>query len=185
MKNVNLYLAEGFEEIEAVTVADVLRRADIGVSMVSVTGRKEVKGAHGIIITADELFEKFDNHTADMIILPGGMPGTRNLGSHAGLKALIMDFAGKNKPIAAICAAPSVIGKLGLYKNKKAACYPGFEDTLEGAILGDDIVVRDENLITSKGPGTAIYFALNLVEFLAGKDVAMELHEGMIVQGEY
>jgi 4-methyl-5(b-hydroxyethyl)-thiazole monophosphate biosynthesis len=185
MKKVNIYFAEGFEEIEAITIVDVLRRADVDAKMISISGKKEVKGAHGIEVTADELFENADNTGADMLVLPGGMPGTRYLGEHEGLKEVILDFAKNNKYIAAICAAPSVLGKLGLLDKKKAVCYPGFEDTLKGAVIGADIISQEENFITSKGPGTAIYFALRLVELLVGKEAALELREGMIVQGEY
>lgn len=183
MKRVNIYLAEGFEEIEAITVVDTLRRAEIDARMISITDREIVTGAHGIIVTADEIFEKADNVGADMIVLPGGMPGTRYLGEHKGLREVILDFAEKNKPIAAICAAPSILGKLGLLGKKKAVCYPGFEETLKGAAVSEEIVAQDGNFITSRGPGTAIYFALSLVELLADKEAAEELREGMIVQG--
>lgn len=182
MKRVNIYLAEGFEEIEAITVVDTLRRADVDARMVSITGKKEVKGSHGVTVNADELFEKADNAGADMIVLPGGMPGTRYLGEHKGLKEIIMGFAERNKPIAAICAAPSILGKMGLLDKKKAVCFPGFEEFLKGAVVGEDIVVQEGSFITSKGPGTAIYFALRLVEMLTDRETAEELREGMIVQ---
>ncbi len=185
MKRVNIYLAEGFEEIEAITVVDVLRRADIDARMVSITGKRDVAGAHSITVTADELFENADNLGADMLVLPGGMPGTRYLGEHKGLKEIILSFAEGKKLIAAICAAPSILGRLGLLDSKKAVCYPGFEETLKGAVIGEDIISQEGNYITSKGPGTAIYFALRLVELLIDKEAAEELREGMIVQGEY
>jgi len=183
MKRVNVYLAEGFEEIEAITVVDTLRRAEIDARMISITGKKNVAGAHGIVASADEIFENADNMGQDMIVLPGGMPGTRYLGEHNGLRKVIMDFAEKGKPIAAICAAPSILGKLGLLDKKEAVCYPGFEETLKGAVIGRNIVSHGGNFITSKGPGTAIYFALYLVELLRDKETAEELREGMIVQG--
>lgn len=185
MKRVNIYLAEGFEEIEAVTVVDVLRRAKIDARMISITDRLEVKGAHEITITADEIFGKADNFKADMIVLPGGMPGTRNLGEHKGLGEVILGFAEKNKLIAAICAAPSILGKLGLLDNKEAVCYPGFEEDLQGAVVGSGILCQEGNYITSIGPGTAIYFSLRLVEVLKGREAAEELSKGMIVQGKY
>lgn len=185
MKKVNIYLAEGFEEIEAITVVDVLRRADIDARMISITGKKEVTGAHNITVTADELFENADNLGADMLVLPGGMPGTRHLGEHKGLKEVILSFAEGNKLIAAICAAPSILGRLGLLDGKKAVCYPGFEETLKGAVISEDIISQEGNYITSKGPGTAVYFVLRLVELLIDKEAAEELSEGMIVQGEY
>lgn len=185
MKRVNVYLAEGFEEIEAITVVDVLRRADIDARMVSITGKKIVAGAHSITVTADELFENADNLGADMMVLPGGMPGTKYLGEHKGLREIIMGFVERNKPIAAICAAPSVLGRLGLLDKKKAVCFPGFEESLKGAVIGEDIISQDGSFITSKGPGTAIYFALRLVELLVDKETAEKLREGMIVQREY
>lgn len=183
MKKVYIYLADGFEEIEAVTVIDVLRRAGIAAVTVSITGRKEVKGAHGIVVTADELFEKSDHNAADVLVLPGGMPGTKHLGEHEGLKKVLLEHAHKGKLIGAICAAPSVIGRLGLLDSRKAVCYPGFEDALKGAEVGMDMVVRDGGFITSRGPGTAIYFALKLVEVLVDEETVEELKEGMIVQG--
>lgn len=185
MKRVNIYLAEGFEEIEAITVVNVLRRADVDARMISITGKKAVKGAHGIVVEADELFENADSSGADMLVLPGGMPGTRHLGEHKGLRDILMSFAESSKPIAAICAAPSILGGLGLLEGRKAVCYPGFEETLKGAVIGADIVSQEGNYITSKGPGTAIYFALRLVELLLDRETAEELREGMIVQGEY
>lgn len=185
MKRVNIYLAEGFEEIEAITVADVLRRAKVDARMISITGSMEVKGAHGIVITADEIFDKTDNFSADMIVLPGGMPGTKHLGEHKGLRGVILGFAEKNKQIAAICAAPSILGRLGLLNLKEAVCYPGFEEDLKGAVIGKEILSQDGNLITSKGPGTAIYFALKLVELLKDMETADALRKSMIVQGEY
>jgi len=182
MKKVNIYLAEGFEEIEAVTVADVLRRAGIDAVMVSITGRREVRGAHGITITADELLENADSFAADMLVLPGGMPGTKHLEEHEGLRRVILGFAERGKLIGAICAAPSILGKLGLLDKRKAVCYPGFEEDLRGAAIGDGIVVREDNFITSKGPGTAIHFALSLVEILTDRKKAEALREEMIVQ---
>ena len=103
-------------------------------------GKKNVAGAHGIVVSADEIFENADNMGQDMIVLPGGMPGTRYLGEHNGLRKVLMDFAEKGKPIAAICAAPSILGKLGLLDKKEAVCYPGFEKTLKGAAIGRNIV---------------------------------------------
>jgi len=181
MKRVNIYLSEGFEEIEAVTVADVLRRAGIEVKMVSTGGKKEVKGAHGIQVTADELFENNDRSAADMLVLPGGMPGTKHLGEHEGLRRVLLEHAHKGKLIGAICAAPSVLGKLGLLDKRKAVCYPGFEDALKGAEAVEAMVVMDGSFITSKGPGTAIYFALKLVEALTDKETVEKLKESMIV----
>lgn len=185
MKKVNIYLADGFEEIEAVTVIDVLRRAGIEVKAVSVTGKKEVKGAHAITITADALFEAVNNQEADAVVLPGGMPGTNNLNAHTALKNLLIYFSEANKLVGAICAAPSILGKLGLMIGRRTTCYPGFEQYLGGAVLEEETVVRDDNFITSRGPGTAVYFALSLVEVLIGREEADRVREDMLVQGEF
>jgi protein deglycase len=182
MKKVNIYLAEGFEEIEALTVVDVLRRAGVDTNIIAVSNTKEIKGAHNITLIADKAFDEIDNNTADMLVLPGGMPGTTNLEKHEGLKELIKEFYKDGKYIAAICAAPSILGKMGLLESSMATCYPGFEKHLTGAILSEDLVIRHKNIITSKGPGTAMLFALELVEILVGREIVEELKESMIIQ---
>ena len=183
MKKVNIYLAEGFEEIEALTVVDVLRRAGVDIDTVAVSNIKDVKGAHNITVIADKTFDEIDNKAADMLVLPGGMPGTTNLEKHEGLKTLIKEFYQNEKYIAAICAAPSILGKMGLLESSKATCYPSFEKYLKGAIHSDEPVIRHKNIITSKGPGTAILFALDFVEILVGKEKMEAIKESMIVQG--
>lgn len=182
MKKVNLFLADGFEEIEAITVVDVLRRAGVDIKTVSITNDKEVRGAHNIIVKADKIFESSFETDADMLVLPGGMPGTSNLEAHAGLKDLLKDFAAKGKYIAAICAAPSVLGKLGLLQDREATCYPGFEKHLKGAQVKDIPVIQHGNFITSMGPGTALDFAMKLVELLVNNKTAQSLKDGMIVR---
>ncbi|MFZ5353101.1 MAG: DJ-1 family glyoxalase III [Bacillota bacterium] len=182
MKKVNVYLANGFEEIEAVTVIDVLRRAGVEVTTVSITADRVVRGAHDIPVTADELFIRADNEAADMLVLPGGMPGTTNLGEHEGLTELLKSFKSSGKYIAAICAAPMVIGKLGMLEGCCATCYPGFEKYLAGANTKEDSVVQHDRFITSRGPGTAIHFALKLVELLVDKATSEQLRQGMLVQ---
>lgn len=176
-----IFLAEGFEEIEALATVDVLRRGGIDVKTVSVTGKFDVEGAHGITVLTDILFEDTDFHGMDILILPGGMPGTRNLEKHSGLIDLIKRFHKDNKWIAAICAAPKILGKLGLLKGQVATCYPGFEKDLEGAILSDESVVLSSQFITSRGAGTAVLFGLKIVELLKNKETADELKEKMIV----
>ena len=179
---VYVHLAEGFEEIEALTVVDVLRRAEIDVQTVSVTGKKEVTGSHQIKVIADSLFEETDYSKADMIVLPGGMPGTLNLEKHEGLREKLLEFQNSGKWLAAICAAPSVLGKLELLKGKTATCYPGFEKYLVDAEICEDPVVVAGNVITSRGPGTAIYFALELARIIKGEETANKLKKGMIVK---
>jgi len=183
MKKVNIYLAEGFEEIEALTVVDVLRRAGVAVVTVAVSASKEVNGAHHITVIADQTFDEIDNKAADMLVLPGGMPGTRNLEKHEGLRSLIKDFYENERYIAAICAAPSILGKMGLLESSMATCYPGFEEDLKGAIHSEEPVIRHKNIITSKGPGTAMLFALELVELLVGREIKEELKDSLILQG--
>lgn len=174
-KKVYLFLADGFEEIEALTVVDLLRRIRVDVDMVSIDGTLVVKGAHGIEVKADILFEdaKFDD--GDMLVLPGGMPGTRNLLNHKGLAEVIHIYNVEEKYLAAICAAPSVFGAFGILKGRKATCFPGFEQKLTGAKLVNDRVVVDGHVITSRGMGTAIDFGLKLVELLADEVAASEL----------
>lgn len=180
MSKVCIFLADGFEEVEGLTVVDLLRRADIDITMVSIMESKKITGAHNIIIGADALFDNMDFTNIDALVLPGGMPGTKHLGEHKGLVELIKSFNDENKLIAAICAAPSVLGVNGILKDKKATSYPGFEDKLEGAILSTEPVVKDQNIITSRGVGTAIDFALAIIETLKGKDTADKIADEIV-----
>jgi 4-methyl-5(b-hydroxyethyl)-thiazole monophosphate biosynthesis len=177
-----LHLADGFEEIEALSVVDILRRANITVKTVSITGKKEVLGAHDIPVLADELFENADYSKADMLVLPGGSAGAQTMKQHAGLEQQLKKAAADNKWIAAICAAPTVLGKLGMLNGKAATCYPGHEDELKGADTSLlDSVIIDGRIITSRGPGTSFDFAFALVEVLKGKELAAELKQKMII----
>lgn len=176
-----VHFAEGFEEIEAIATVDILRRAGIKTIMVSVTGSLTVNGAHQIPIITDVLFEDALYHEAEMIVLPGGMPGTANLNLHAGLKNQIVTFA-QNKKLAAVCAAPSIFGKMGLLKGKKAVCFPGFEDALQGATVLQIPTVTDGNITTGRGAGPALQFALEIVKVLKGEDVATQLEKKMLIQ---
>ena len=180
-KSILIHFAEGFEEIEAITPVDVLRRAGFDVKMVSVTGNLDVKGTHDIVIHTDILIEDADYERADLIILPGGMPGSKNLDNHEGLKQKIMQHYEQDKYIGAICAAPMVLGHLGILKGRKATCYPGFEEHLKRAYVTTEKVEVSEKIITARGLGAALNFSLKLVELLAGKDKAKQLAEQMIV----
>lgn len=175
-----VFLANGFEEIEAIAPIDVFRRAELNVTTVSVTGDQLVEGAHGIAIAADCLFEELRFEGDFLLFLPGGMPGTLNLEAHEGLKSLLRQQAERGQKIAAICAAPSILGKMGLLKGKEAICYPGFESYLDGATVSAESVVKAGAVFTAKGPGVAIDFALRLVEDLRGKEVATQVAAGMI-----
>ena len=180
MKKVIIFLAEGFEEIEAISIIDTLRRAEITVTTASITNDKIVKGAHNIEVKTDKLFDEVDFGNYDLIALPGGMPGAKNLNEHEGLKEQIKIFA-KDKMIAAICAAPMILGGMGLLKGKRATCYPGFEPELIEAIVTHEPVTVDGNIVTGKGPAFALQFSLQLVEILAGKASRDEVANGMLV----
>lgn len=183
MGTVYVFLAEGFEEIEAISIVDVLRRAGIKTKTVSVTGDKVVQGAHAVPVVADTTFEKVDLTDGAMLVLPGGMPGASGLDAHKGLRDAILDFVKSNKPLAAICAAPLVYGNLGLLKGKKATCYPGFEKFLEGAEIDrSKPVVRGGLYITAEGPAAASAFGLEIVDYFLGKEKAAELAKGMLVR---
>lgn len=181
-KKIAVHLADGFEEIEAVSIIDVLRRAGLNVVTVSVTGKLEVNGAHQIKVLADKLFESVDYSDIYMIVLPGGMPGASNLNAHEGLKQQIKAFVAENKQLAAICAAPLVFGNLGILEGRQAVCYPGFESHLKGADILQIPVVESGNIITGRGPGVAIQFALKIVEKLVSAEKAELLASQMLVK---
>ncbi len=182
MKTIFVFLAEGFEEIEALTPVDVLRRAGLSVQTVSVMDEQVVAGAHGVPVLADKMFAEINPEDAEMILLPGGLPGATNLDAHEGLGQMIFDFAKNDKALAAICAAPLVLGNRGLLQGKKATCYPGFETYLQGADYTAALVEKDGNIITGKGPGAAMEFAFAIVEKYCGIDKVCELKQGMMIQ---
>jgi 4-methyl-5(b-hydroxyethyl)-thiazole monophosphate biosynthesis len=179
---VYLHLAKGFEEIEAVTVADILRRGGVPIQTVSMEQQLEVTGGHNITVKADLIFEEADYDSCEMMIFPGGMPGTTNLLNHRELMETMVHFAYSERPVAAICAAPMLFGKTGLVAGKRATIFPGMEDELAGATLSSDRVVIDGNIITSKGPGTAMEFALALVGMLKGEEIQEKLKGGLILK---
>lgn len=168
-----IFLDNGFEEIEAITTIDLLRRADIMVTTISVTGIETVLGAHNIAVKADALFQAVDFSDAEMLILPGG--ATR-LGEHNDLCELLLQHNAENKMIAAICAAPSVLGQLGILHGKQATCYPGFESYLGESFIGG-LVVESKNIITAKGPGLSSDFAFCIIEKLKGSDIADQVYD--------
>lgn len=179
MAKVYIFLADGFEEIEALTVVDLFRRVNIEISMVSINKKKEVTGAHQIEVKADVIFEGVDFSKAELMILPGGMPGTNNLMEHEGLDRLLIDFNSQGKMLAAICAAPSVLGKKNILYGKNVTCYPGFEEKLIGAHILNEAVVEDGNIVTSKGMGTAIDFSLALIKRIKGEEAAKKLADSI------
>lgn len=176
-----VHLAQGFEEIEAVTVVDILRRGGLDVKTVSVTGAREVAGSHGIPLTADLLFEDADYGACEMMVLPGGLPGTTNLQKHKALMKTLTEFSASGRPIAAICAAPMIFGAMGLVRGKRATIYPGMEDELQGALVQNDRVVEDGGVVTSQGPATAMEFALALLARMAGQKTADRVKGGLLL----
>lgn len=177
MKKVVVLLADGFEEVEALTVVDLLRRARIYVDTVSITEDYMVHGSHGINVQTEDLFEEVNFVEFDMIVLPGGTQGTENLDAHKGVRKIVKEFIESGKYVAAICAAPSILGGMGLLKGKRATCYPSVEDKLQGAVINKIPVVQDEEIITSRGMGTAIEFSLKLVEILTDRIKSDEIAE--------
>ena len=178
---VYMFLADGFEEVEALCPLDLLRRAGADVKTVGITG-KQVTGSHNITVTADILPEEMVlDRTLEMIILPGGMPGTTNLDASGAVHEAVRFAADRGITIGAICAAPMIIGKLGYLSGRSAICYPGFEKYLIGANISAKSVVVDENFITAKGMGVAAQFGLALVNVLFGEDCVSELHKSTMM----
>ena len=168
-----LFLDNGFEEIEAITTIDLLRRANIALTTVSLTGKPLVLGAHNVAVEADGLMEDIDFSDAEMLILPGGQT---NLIEHANLCELLVAHNEADKLIAAICYAPSVLGQLGILEGKQATCYPGFEKYLGESYVGG-LVVESKNVITAKGPGLSSDFAFCLIERLASSEIADQVYD--------
>lgn len=181
MKKAFVFLATGFEEVEATGTIDVLRRGEIETTVVSITGDRKVAGAHGLELVADTLFEETDFSEADALVLPGGMPGSNNLNAYEPLKDLLVKHFDEDKLVAAICAAPLVLGGLGLLKGKRATCYPSFEPQLIGATITGESAVIDDNVVTGKGPGLVFDFALAIVKVLQGKPKAEEVASGLLL----
>lgn len=167
-----VHLADGFEEVEAITVVDLLRRANIDVTTVSIMNRLEVFGAHNINVMADANYEDINYDECQMMVLPGGGGGANNLDKHAGVISKLNSFNKNGKWIAAICAAPMILGHHGIFNGQKATIYKGMENELKGAVYVDQKVVVDGHIITSQGPATAMDFALKIIELIKGKDVA-------------
>jgi 4-methyl-5(b-hydroxyethyl)-thiazole monophosphate biosynthesis len=175
-----VFLATGFEEVEALGPIDVCLRAGPKVKTVSVTDEQVVKGAHGIGIVADSMFAENDYSDAEMLFLPGGLPGATNLDAHEGLRRVVLAHSEAGKALAAICAAPLVYGNLGLADGKKMTCYPGFEKYLVGAEYTAALVERDGLMFTGKGPAAALALGYVIVEHFCGEEVAEGLKQGMM-----
>lgn len=179
-KKVYVFLADGFEEIEGLTVVDLLRRAQVEVKTVSIMEEAMIHGAHGIDVMADCMFKEADFADGDMLVLPGGLPGTAYLGEHEGLAELIRQYDREERYLAAICAAPRIFGRMGLLEGRKAISYPAMEEELKGAQILRKPVVVDGHFVTSRGMGTAIDFALQMVAVLVGQEEAEQLAESIV-----
>lgn len=182
MNRLAIFLADGFEEIEALAVVDICRRGGLTIDMISIMGKPEVTGSHGIMVKADGLFEDAVIGDYDMLILPGGMPGTLKLEAHEALMQQVDEFYAAGKKIGAICAAPSIFGHKGILKGRRACSYPTFENHLEGAAVTPGPVEISDNVITSRGMGTAIDFGLAILGVFCGQEMAQKIAKAIIYQ---
>ncbi|CDI49896.1 DJ-1 family glyoxalase III [Clostridium tetani] len=180
MKKIVLMLAKGFEEIEALTVVDILRRVGVDCKTCSITEEKMVKGTHNIYVKSDIILKDFKEYEFSGIVLPGGMPGATNLRDNKTVIEIIKEFNEENKLIAAICAAPIVLKEADIIKNKNITSYPGFEEELKGCNYKEDKVVQNGNIITSRGPSTAIDFAFKILENIIDEKELEELKKSML-----
>lgn len=181
MAKVYTFLANGFEEIEALAPVDILRRGGVEVKTVSITGSEYVESAHGVTVKADMKFEDAANFDdADILLLPGGMPGASNLNNHEGVQQALMAQHKRGKRIGAICAGPMVLGSLGLLEGKKATCYPGFEKHLTGATYTAKLVQEDGNIITGEGPAAVLPYAYRILSYLAGEEKSATIQADML-----
>ncbi len=174
------FMADGLEEVEALTTVDVLRRAGVEIVTVSISGSESIVGAHGVEIRCDAQIESCDTSDATMLLLPGGLPGATNLQEHPGVAAALTAQAARGGLIGAICAAPMVLGGLGLLRGKHATCYPGFENELEGAVYTADVYTVDGNIITGNGPAATMPYAYAILRMLGLEDKAKQLSQGMM-----
>lgn len=184
MGKVCVFLADGVEEIEALTVVDLCRRGEIELETVSITGKKQVTSSHQVSFLADALFEEIDFDEVDMIVLPGGMPGTKNLEAFEPLMEQVEKFHAQGRYLSAICAAPSIFGHRGFLEGRNACSFPSFEEHLEGAHVTHNRVEVSDHIITSRGMGTAIEFALAIVARMKGQQTADRLRQTIVYEQE-
>ena len=180
MREAIIFLIDGFEEIEALAVTNLLRRGEVDVITASLTGNKTVTGSHGIPVITDAMFPYYDSDENTMLILPGG-PGTSKYKEHKSLLDSLCEHSSNNGKIAAICAAPSILGMVGLLKGKKACCYPGFEKELTDAVVCDMSVVVDGNIITGRSAGASLEFAFAVLSVLKGDTIANKVREKIVM----
>lgn len=183
MKDSFIFLAEGFEEIEAITVIDLMRRAGLPVKTVSITTALQVTGAHGVTVNTDVIFDNTLFKDAEWLILPGGMPGATNLFNFGPLQGLLKtQLESENGRIAAICASPAVVlGQLGLLKGEQATCYPGFENLLDGAKVIDAPVVVSGKFVLGNGPANAMIWALSIISETISSQEALKVANGLLL----
>ncbi len=177
----HVFLADGFEEIEAFTIVDILRRCGIEVNTVSLTSKRLVTGAHNIPVMVDSLYRKSALNDSQCFIFPGGMPGTKNLMTYDVLRKGIIAHNKKGGLIAAICAAPMLLGENRILVGKRATCYPGFETSMHEAIIEREHVVEDGNIITGQGPASAVQFAFTIAARFASADVIQKVMDDMLL----
>lgn len=180
MKKAVMLFAEGFEEVEALMTADLLMRGGVQVQLVSITEEMTVTGSHGIRTGMDTTIDKVDLKEQDAVIIPGGMPGTINLGESDAVAEVLKEMNRQGKLVGAICAAPSVLGKCGILEGKKATCYPGYEEKMTGAEFVNEMVVVDGNVVTSRGLGTSMEFGFGILELLISKEKAEEVRKQIV-----
>lgn len=180
MAKVYMFLANGSEEIESLIPVDVFRRGGVEVKTVSITGSEYVEMAHGVTVKADMKFEDASFEDADLLMLPGGLPGATNLNEHEGVREAILKQYESGKLVSAICAAPMVFGSLGIVKDKRATCYPGFEKYLDGAQYTHELCTVDGNVITGEGPAATLPYAYTLLAMLTTEQTAHAVAEGMM-----
>lgn len=183
MAKVYEFLADGFEDVEALAPLDILRRGGQDVKTVSIMPTASVTSAHGVVVKADLQIAEADLEDADLLVLPGGMPGAANLNNDENVHNALLRQAEKGGLIGAICAAPLVLGGLGLLQGRRATCYPGFEQYLLGADVTGELVTVDGNITTAKGPGAAFAFGYTLLRNFVGEEQVEQLKQGMIYQG--
>jgi 4-methyl-5(b-hydroxyethyl)-thiazole monophosphate biosynthesis len=180
MKKIGIFMADGCEEIEGLTVVDIVRRAGFEILTISIMGKPEVTGSHNITFQTDAVSSEVNYDELDGIVLPGGMPGTLKLGEDETVNQVIKKFASEDKLVAAICAAPSVLGAAGILNERKATAHPGFEEKLTGAEVVYENVAVDGNVITSRGMGTAIDFALAIAEYFTDEETVAKVVQGLV-----
>lgn len=180
MAKIGIFFAEKCEEIEGLAVVDIVRRAKMDITSISITEVPKVTGSHNITFETDTVLEDVNFNELDGIVLPGGMPGTLNLGENTKVTEVVKTFAREGKLVAAICAAPSVLGACGVLEGKNACCHPGFEEQLKGANVLFDNVVTDKNVITSRGMGTVIDFGLAIVSYFGDEELVTDVKKHLV-----